>query len=76
MGLECVTVCGIYPFNPTAILSKCPESSSKKDVSLNIQKSCNSQCTDGENTETASSFTPEEEQLFLRRFKEGFILPA
>ena len=65
-------VCGIYPFNLTAILSKCPESSSKKDASSNAQRSCNSEQTDGDNTETVSSFTPEKEQLFLRRFEEGF----
>jgi len=65
-------VCGIYPFNLTAILNKCPESSSKKDASSNAQRSCNSEQTDGDNTETVSSFTPEKEQLFLRRFEEGF----
>jgi len=68
-------VCGIYPFNPTAILSKCAESSSKKDTSSNIRGSCNSEHTDGENMEPASSFMPEEEHLFLRRFEEGFNLP-
>jgi len=52
-------VCGIYPFNPTAILSKYPESFSKKDASSNARGSCNSKHTDGENTETAISFIPE-----------------
>ena len=68
-------VCGIYPFNLTTILSKCPESSSKKDASLNTRGSCNYEHTDGENTEATSSFMPDEEQLFLRRFEEGFNLP-
>ena len=60
---------------PTAILSKCPENFSKKDASTNARGSCNSEHTDGENMETARSFMPEEEQLFLRRFEESFNLP-
>jgi len=68
-------VCRIYPFNPTVIVSKCPESSSKKDTSSNVQGSCNSEHKDGKKMELASSFTPEEQKLFLRKYEEGFNLP-
>ena len=41
---------------------------------MHLQGSCKSKHTDAENTETVSSFMPEEKQLFLRRFEEGFNL--
>jgi len=68
-------VCGIYPFNPSVILSKSPDSSNKKDTSSSPQQSHDCEQTSSQSTEAVVTFVVVEEQLFLRRYAEGYNLP-
>jgi len=68
-------VCGIYPFNPSVILSKSPESPNKKDASSDDQESHDCEQAGNQSTEAAVTFTAVEEQLFLRWYEEGYNLP-
>jgi len=68
-------VCGVSPFNPCVIMDKSPDNSGKKDTSSSVQESHDCEQAGSQSTEAAITFTAAEEQLFLKRYAEGYNIP-
>ena len=74
-------VCGVYPFNPKAVLDHDPctppkeTSEQRSTTSGEAEQQINAQNEVAvSNNGAAESFSPEEQALFARRYEEGYDL--
>ena len=73
-GFKC---CGVYPFNPRAVLDHDPCSADHSTTASQQESSTTETPQDNECTRSGSidiSFTDEEEKLFMVRYREGYDL--
>ena len=56
-------------------MDKSPDNSGKKDTSSSVQESHDCEQAGSQSTEAAITFTAAEEQLFLKRYAEGYNIP-